>query len=477
MSSDPERQLAAILDSTDDAMLSLAVDGTILGWNAGASRMYGYTAHDAVGQSLSLLFPERAAPVLKDIFTSLEEGRRFRVDTLNRTRDGSRLEVSFSLAPLFGEGGGLNGAAAIIRDATDQRRLERAFGASEARWRAIVDSAVDGIVVIDSKGSIESFNPGAERLFGYSETEVVGRNVSMLMPSPDREQHDGYIERYVRTGERRIIGIGRDVVGLRKDGSTFPLRLSVGELSIDGQPRFAGILHDLTDRVAMERRLREQSALTRLGEMAAVVAHEVKNPLAGVRGAIQVISTRLPPGSKDGPIMKDIIARLDALNEMMKDMLLFARPPQPKFAPVDVVHLAQMVADFVRQDPNLHALTVNVSGSCRPVPGDAELSKIVLQNLVLNSAHATKGQGRIDITVSEQDDACSIVIADNGPGMPPELQAKLFTPFFTTKTRGTGLGLSTARRFVEAQGGTLHLECPPSGGTVVRLMLPLYRRP
>jgi two-component system sensor kinase FixL len=474
---DPARQLAAITDSTDDAMLSVAVDGTILSWNPGASRIYGYAWDDAVGRSLSLLFPDNAQAVLRDVQACLAEGRRLQVDTVNRARDGAPLEVSFALAPILDEGGVPIGAAAVIRDATGQRRVERALGASEAQWRSIVGSAVDGIIVIDRKGRIESFNPGAERLFGHLQSEVVGRNVSMLMPSPDREQHDGYIERYLRTGERRIIGIGRDVVGRRKDGSTFPLRLSVGELSIDGQQKFTGILHDLTDRVAMEQRLREQSALTRLGEMAAVVAHEVKNPLAGVRGAIQVISTRLPPGSKDGPIMKDIIARLDALNDLMKDMLLFARPPQPKLAPVDVVHLAQMVADFVRQDPGLKALTIDVSGVCPPIPGDAELLKIVLQNLVLNSAHATEGRGRIEIAVSQQDGACSIVLADNGPGMTPELLAKLFTPFFTTKARGTGLGLSTARRFVEAQGGTLHVECPPSGGTTVRILLPLQRRP
>ena len=162
-----------------------------------------------------------------------------------------------------------------------------------ARWRSVVKSAVDGIVVIDAAGSIEAFNPAAERLFGYSEQEVVGRNVNMLMPSPYHEEHDGYLARYLATGEQKIIGIGREVVGLRRDGATFPVHLSVGEMSVNGERKFTGILHDLSGRIQMEERLREQATLARLGEMAAVIAHEVKNPLAGIRGAFRSIGGRL----------------------------------------------------------------------------------------------------------------------------------------------------------------------------------------
>ena len=142
--------------------------------------------------------------------------------------------------------------------------------ASEARWRAVIDSAVDGIIVIDAHGSIEAFNPAAERLFGYTTAEVLGRNVNMLMPSPYREEHDTYLARYLATGRAKIIGIGREVQGLRKDGTTFPLHLSVGQITIDGERKFTGILHDLSARVQMEGQLREQAALAKLGEMAAV---------------------------------------------------------------------------------------------------------------------------------------------------------------------------------------------------------------
>src|SRR5205823_3603898 len=201
-----------------------------------------------------------------------------------------------------------------------------------------------------TEGRIDAYNPAAERLFGYTRPEVLGQNVKLLMPEPYRGEHDGYMARYLTTGQKRIIGIGREVTGQRKDGTTFPVHLSVGEMHVGGERKFTGIIHDLTERVRMEQQLREQSALTRLGEMAAVVAHEVKNPLTGIRGAIQVIGGRLPSGSKDVQIIGDIVARIDALNDLMKDLLLFARPPQPRVAPVDVLSLLKTVADLLGQD-------------------------------------------------------------------------------------------------------------------------------
>lgn len=218
----------------------------------------------------------------------------------------------------------------MLHDLRSRVALEEQLRASEARWRAVIESAVDGVIVIDAHGRIEAFNPAAEQLFGYAEPDVIGRNVNMLMPSPYHEEHDVYLARYLATGRARIIGSGREVSGLRKDGSTFPLHLSVGEILIDGQRRFTGIVHDLSSRVRMEERLREEGALARLGEMAAVIAHEVKNPLAGIRGAIEIIGKRLPEGGRHVPVIAEILARIDALNEMMQDLLTFARPPKPR---------------------------------------------------------------------------------------------------------------------------------------------------
>ena len=344
---------------------------------------------------------------------------------------------------------------------------------SEGILAAIVESAVDGIIVIDDRGRIESFNPAAERLFGYREADVVGRNVSMLMPSPYREEHDGYLARYCTTGDARIIGIGREVYGRRADGTTFPLHLSVGEMLLGGERRFTGILHDLSARVRMEEQLREQAALAKLGEMAAVIAHEVKNPLAGVRGAIQVIGGRLPAGSRDAAIVKEIVARVDALNHMVNDLLLFARPPQPNPLPIDVAPLVTITTALLNSDPALRDVAVELEGSSPPIMADAELLKIVFLNLLVNSAQAMQGRGTIRVSLTTQNGICRIAFGDEGPGIPAEIRDRIFAPFFTTKSRGTGLGLPTVKRLVEAHQGTIHVVCPPAGGTIVRVELPL----
>jgi two-component system, LuxR family, sensor kinase FixL len=346
---------------------------------------------------------------------------------------------------------------------------------STARLQSIIDSAVDGIIVIDAHGLIERFNPAAERLFGYAEGEVLGRNVSMLMPSPYREEHDNYLARHLATGVQKIIGTGREVTGLRRDGSTFPLHLSVGKMIVGGEPKFTGILHDLSARVRIEEQLRERTSLARLGEMAAVIAHEVKNPLAGVRGAIQVIGTRLPKDSGDARMIGEIVSRIDALDELMKDLLLFARPPHPKLVPVDLAKLVATTVELLRGDPALASIRVSIEGSPGPVKADAELLKIVFVNLLVNAAHAMQGRGTIRVSLSSIADRCQIALADEGPGIPPDVLEKIFVPFFTTKTRGSGLGLPTARRLVEAHRGQISIVCPPAGGTVVTVQLPATR--
>jgi two-component system sensor kinase FixL len=361
----------------------------------------------------------------------------------------------------------------VLRDLTRRVRLEGELGASEARWRAIVDSAVDGIVVIDAHGRVEGFNYAAERLFGYSADEVIGRNVDTLMPSPYREEHDAYLTRYLTTGRAKIIGLGREVQGRRKDGTTFPLHLSVGEMAIQGERKFTGILHDLSARVQMETQLREHAALARLGEMAAVVAHEVKNPLAGIRGALQVFGRRMTREGADTQILNEMVARIDALDQMMKDMLLFARPPQPKRSPTDLVPLVKTTVSFLSQDPSLREVDVEVNGAAPPVPADAEMLRIVFQNLLINSAHAMKGKGRIQVAIDAVDGAtCQIAFVDDGPGIPADVREKIFTPFFTTKSRGSGLGLPTAKRLIDAHKGQIAVECPPAGGTAVIIRLP-----
>jgi two-component system sensor histidine kinase PilS (NtrC family) len=223
----------------------------------------------------------------------------------------------------------------------------------------------------------------------------------------------------------------------------------------------------------MEDRLREQASLAKLGEMAAVIAHEVKNPLAGIRGAIQVIATRLPKDDANAPVLKEIVARIDALDQMMKDLLLFSRPPVPNRAPTDLVPLVTTTASLLSQDPALRDVDVQIEGGAPPVPADADMLRIVFQNLLINSAHAMHGKGRIRVAVETVDSNCQIAFTDGGPGIPTEVREKIFTPFFTTKSRGSGLGLPTAKRLIEAHNGQIAVTCPATGGTRVVIQLPM----
>jgi PAS domain S-box-containing protein len=336
----------------------------------------------------------------------------------------------------------------------------------------MIDAAVDSIIVIDARGRIEAFNHAAERMFGHTEADVLGRNVSMLMPEPDRSKHDGYLQRHLDTGERRIIGIGRSVTAVHRGGQQFPVHLSVGAMELDGEKHFVGIIHDLSQRTELEEKLREATALARLGEMAAVIAHEVKNPLAAVRGAIQVIGSRLPTAASDAAIVKEILARLDGLNDLIQDLLIFARPPAPKPAAIDLHKLLQSAVELMKRDPAFANIDVALSGDGPPIRGDAGLLVIAFQNLIINAAQAMHGRGEVRVTLSVDGGWHLVRVADDGPGIPAEIRANLFRPFKTTKARGTGLGMATAKRLAELHGGRIDVDCPAGGGTIITVYLP-----
>ena len=472
--------LAAIIASAVDGIVVIDAHGRIETFNAAAERLFGYRESEVIGRNVSMLMP----PLYRDehdayLARCLQTGDARIIgigrDVRGLRRDGTVFPLHLSVGEMSIDGE--RKFTGILHDLTARVALEDRLRASEERWRSVVESAVDGIVVIDARGRIEALNPAAERLFGYGESEVLGRNVTMLMPSPYREAHDGYLGRYLDTGEAKIIGIGREVTGRRADGSTFPLHLSVGEVLLGGERKFTGILHDLSARVRMEEQLRDQASLVRLGEMAAVLAHEVRNPLAGIRGAVQVIGSRLPRESREAAVIGEIVSRIDTLNGLMQDLLLFARPPQPKPASLEVWPLIATTADLLSSDPALSGIRVEIEGSAPPILADPELLKIVFLNLLVNGAHAMHGRGLIRVSVAASNASCRVAFIDGGPGIPAEIREKIFTPFFTTKARGTGLGLPTAKRLVEAHQGTIRIDCPPGGGTTVTVHLPLAGAP
>jgi signal transduction histidine kinase len=274
------------------------------------------------------------------------------------------------------------------------------------------------------------------------------------------------------TGKRHIIGIGREVTARRKDGTTFPGHLSVAELSINGETKFTGIVRDLTDRVKLEMKLREESGLVKIGELAAVLAHEIKNPLAAVGGAIQVLGEKLT-APEDKEIVDEILRRLDGLTAMMGDLLLYSRPPKPRFGSVDLTELVHGLVAFFKMDPSWRSVESRVEGTAPVVTADSELVKVALQNLLINGLQAMGGRGTLTVQLDVSGDIAHVDVTDSGPGILPEAQAKLFTPFFTTKSRGTGLGLATVRRIAEAHHGDIRVLSSSASGTTMRFSLPV----
>jgi PAS domain S-box-containing protein len=468
-------RLDAIFNTAVDGIIVINDKGIIEAVNHGAERLFGYPAAEAMGRNVNMLMPppyhgEHDGYLQRYLSSGQAKIIGTGREVTGRHRDGHTFPLHLSVGEMTI--GGERKFTGMLHDLSARVRLEEQLRSSESRWRSIIGSAVDAIIVIDQFGRIEAFNPAAERLFGYSEGDVLGQNVNLLMPSPYHEEHDRYLARYLATGAAKIIGIGREVTGRRKDGTTFPVHLSVGEFTLGGERRFTGILHDLSMRVQMEEQLRERAALARLGEMAAVIAHEVRNPLAGISGAVQMIGAQLPAESRNQAMVKEIVGRIDSLNEMLKDLLVFARPPQPRPTPTEIVPLVQMTANLLTQDPALQGVRVDVDGGAPAIPADPEMLKIVFQNLIVNGAQAMGGQGRIRVDVKTVDTTCLISFTDHGPGIPLEVRDKVFTPFFTTKSKGSGLGLPTAKRLIEAHNGKISIECPPAGGTTVTVTLP-----
>ncbi len=474
-SPDPERVLAAVLDATSAATFSIDLTGHVRSWNAAAARLLGYAPEIILDTPVTTF-------VRSEDFTNLADEVRRRAttatgDTQLVAADGRMIRAALTIAPIHDGKGAVIGFLGLARSNEDRLQSELLMQIADARWHALIDAAVDGMIVIDARGSIEAFNPAAERLFGYRGSEVLGQNVRMLMPSPDRERHDQYLARYLETGQQKIIGIGRDVTAVHRDGTCFPVHLAVGEMRVAGEPHFVGIVHDLSTRAKLEERIREQASLARLGEMAAVLAHEVKNPLAAVRGAIQVLGKRYSADARDAEVVKEILARLDGLNALVQDLLLFARVPHLRPLPIELRQILAATTELLAEDPLFANVNIQIQGDAPAVAVDPNLLKIAFQNVLLNAAQALQGQGRIEVTISGDGGTQIVSIADQGPGIPPEVRERLFQPFFTTKARGTGLGLATVRRLVQAHGGEVNVENPPHGGTVVTIALPVVQQP
>jgi PAS domain S-box-containing protein len=360
---------------------------------------------------------------------------------------------------------------------TGYRRVGTALDRS-AKNLADTKFAIDQAAIVattDVTGRITYVNDKFCEISKYSPEELLGQDHRLINSGYHSKEFIRNLWETIANG-----GIWRGEIRNRaKDGSLYWVDTTIVPFLNDrGKPyQYMAIRSDITERKRSETLLREQAALARLGEMAAIVAHEVKNPLAGIRGSLQVIGGRMPGESRDRAVLHDIVGRLDSLNNIVDDLLVFARPREPKFAPVILADLLRSTAALLKKDPAHSGTALDVADTPVVVRADAEQLQVVFVNLFLNAAQATHGRGHVGVDVSTDDGMCRIAISDNGPGIPEEVRERIFEPFFTTKHRGTGLGLPTAKRVVERHGGTIDVQCPPGRGTVVTVSLPLDPKP
>ena len=360
----------------------------------------------------------------------------------------------------------------------------------EALFRAVVEAALDAIIVIDRSGAIRSVNQATKRIFGYSAAELAGRNVRMLMPEPHRGEHDSYLANYLRTGEKKIIGIGREVAGRRKDGTIFPMDLSVSEAKVEGEAIFVGIIRDISERKAAERRIQDLQAellhasrLSVMGQMASTMAHELNQPLTAVMNYLEAARHLLESDPQSAERVGGLMSRAVAQAERAGDVIRQLRQFVPKG---ETDRRAESLNKLVEEALALalvgarHSgvrVTLDLDRNLSPVLVDGVQIQQVVLNLVRNAVEAMEAVERRELTIATRamadDKVVEVTIVDSGPGIAPEVADRLFQPFVTTKKTGMGLGLSICREIVEAHHGHLSLAPSPSGGTAFRLTLPM----
>jgi PAS domain S-box-containing protein len=497
---DPQRLLAPFVAAVADyAMVLLDTDGHVQSWNRGAELISGYPAGEAIGRSFSCLYaPEDVAAGRpeRELEVAALEGRHETIGERVR-KNGSRFLANVVITAIPGPDGRHRGFGAILRDITARLAAEDLAKASASRLRSLIDTVldtvVDGLVIIDRHGTIQSYNKACISLFGYSVEEVLDRNVNILMPEPYHSEHDRYIAAHLATGVAKIIGTGREVVGRRKDGSTFPMELAVGALPQGGDQAFVGIIRDLTERREADKQreqLRQAQKMEAVGQLTGGLAHDFNNLLAIIIGNLDLLREIRQDDLVTEELVRDALESALRGADLTRRLLAFARrqPLQPERADINEV-IGGIVKLLTRTLGENIAIELALSPTVWPVLIDRAQFEAAIANLATNARDAMprggtllidtrNGQLDADYAAAHDDvtpgDYVVIEVSDSGCGMPPETLARIFEPFFTTKGqgKGTGLGLSMVFGFMKQSGGHITVYSEPGKGSTFRLYLP-----
>ena len=476
---------------------SVAQGGRIVEANAAYRRMMGYSAEELAQKTLFDLTHPDDVPRNRELYEELARGERsfYQIEKRFLRQDGSVFWGRLTAHAVVGASGQVTHHIGLVEDISEHRRAEQALQESNARLQEVLNVAVDGIVIIDAAGTIQSVNPAVQQLFGYRPEELRGQNVKILMPAPWRDEHDGYLARYLETGEAHIIGIGRQVEGRRRDGSTFPLDLAVSEIRRDGRRLFLGTLRDITERQRLEAEIRQAQKMEAVGRLAGGVAHDFNTLLGTIRGYSEMLLSTLPREDALRRHAEQIHRAALRGAQLTRQLLLFSRRQELQ---ARAVGLAEILAELDVMLDRLLSEDIRLVRQIEPglghVWGDpGELHQVIL-NLVVNACDAMPFGGTLTLSLANHAAEHEIPVeggrlppgsyvvlevADTGTGMDEEVKKRIFEPFFTTKGpgQGTGLGLSTVHAIVRRSKGAIAVDSRPGEGTTFRIYLPGAEEP
>jgi PAS domain S-box-containing protein len=486
--------LRAVVETAVDGVILIDAQGGVLMFNPACEKLFQYQAAEVIGQNVRNLMPGPYRDAHDGYLENFHRSGERKIIGIGREVIGQRKDGStFPMHLSVGEAKQDHGSSifvGIIHDLTERERLDRGLRESAARLGAVVDTAVDGVILIDAQGLIMKFNPACEKLFKYRAAEVIGQNVRMLMPAPYRAEHDGYIRNFLTSGEKKIIGIGREVVGQRKDGSTFPMDLSVGEAKQDGESIFVGIIHDLTGRKRTEEQLIQAQKMEAVGRLSGGIAHDFNNLLTVIVGNAEYLGEQLASREDLRRLAEDICSAGERGAELTQRLLAFGR--KQTLRPVDTEcnqlldAMHKLLRRTIREDIEI---VTDFDPELRIAFADPVQLESAILNLALNAQDAMASGGRLCISTANASldpreynlhpevrggEYVLIAVTDNGEGMPKPILERAFEPFFTTKDvgKGSGLGLSMVYGFAKQSDGHASIYSEPGLGTTVRLYLP-----
>jgi PAS domain S-box-containing protein len=486
--------LRAVVETAVDGVILIDAGGSVLMFNPACEKLFRYQAEEVIGKNVKVLMPGHYRDAHDGYLQNFHRTGERKIigigrEVIGQRKDGSTFPMHLSVGEAKQEEGS-SIFVGIVHDLTERERVDRVLRESAARLGAVVDTAVDGVILIDAQGLIMKFNPACEKLFKYRAEEVAGQNVRMLMPAPYRSEHDGYIRNFLTSGERKIIGIGREVVGRRKDGSTFPMDLSVGEAKQDGESIFVGIIHDLTDRKRTEEQLIQAQKMEAVGQLSGGIAHDFNNLLTVIVGNAEYLGEQLASREDLKRLADDICSAGERGAELTQRLLAFGRKQTLRPVATECNKLLDSMHKLLRRTMREDIdIKTDFDPDLRIAFADPAQLESAILNLALNAQDAMVSSGQFSITTAnasldDQDhnvhpdvragEYVLIAVTDNGEGMPKPVLDRVFEPFFTTKDvgKGSGLGLSMVYGFAKQSNGHVSIYSEPGLGTTVRIYLP-----